>query len=142
MNGGNSGSFNRPMYDTCAFEQEVASSTGPFEYMMYQGKYESCQKCVENDKQVWRPFDGDVVDRESELKGISRRISNCAQYKYNPSCKKSSGYCTSTFDPSNPIVMPPEACPIINNNLKRPTNPGYVLKTDPWCEQPKFRYPN
>lgn len=33
----------------------------------------------------------------------------------------------STFDPSVPIVYPPELCPIVFNNIKRPSNPGFVI---------------
>jgi len=141
MNTGNAGSFNRLSYDKCAYEKQVAQSTGPIGYQMYQGKYENCNKCVADDKNNWRPFDNDIVDRESELRGLSRRATKCAQYQYNPQCQRSSGICTSTFDASNPIVMPAEACPIISNNLIRPTGPGYALNTDPYCGNPKFRYP-
>lgn len=141
MNTGNSGSFNRLRYDKCAYEKEVAQSTGPFGYQMYSGKYENCQKCVINDNNNWKPFDNEIIERENELRGISRKASNCAQFKYNPSCDRSSGFCTSTFDPSNPIVMPPEACPIIQNNLVRPTGPGYTLNIGS-CDKPRYRYPS
>lgn len=33
----------------------------------------------------------------------------------------------STFDPSVPVVYPPELCPIVFNNIKKPTNPGYYI---------------
>lgn len=141
MNSGDSGSFNRLSYDTCAYEKNVAESTGPFGYMMYHGKYENCQKCVSDDKNVWRPFDLEIVNRESELKGITRRSTKCPQFKYNPGCNKAGGICTSTFDESNPVVLPGEVCPIVNSGLKKPTNPGYTLKTEPWCDKPKYRYP-
>lgn len=141
MNSGSAGSFNRLSYDRCAYEKRQTESTGPFGYQMYAGKFENQQKCVLDDKNNWRPFDGAIVENESELRGISRRASSCAQFKYNPGCSKSSGFCTSTFDPSNPIVMPAEACPIVQNNLVRPTNPGYSVNVTPY-DSPRFRYPN
>ena len=33
----------------------------------------------------------------------------------------------STFDNSVPVVYPPEICPIVFNNIKKPTNPGYYI---------------
>ena len=33
----------------------------------------------------------------------------------------------STFDESVPVVYPPELCPIVFNNIKKPTNPGYFI---------------
>ena len=33
----------------------------------------------------------------------------------------------STFDPSVPVVYPPELCPIVFNNIKKPNGPGYFI---------------
>ncbi len=33
----------------------------------------------------------------------------------------------STFDESVPVVYPPELCPIVFNNIKKPTTPGYYI---------------
>lgn len=33
----------------------------------------------------------------------------------------------STFDSSVPVVYPPELCPIVFNNIKKPTSPGYFI---------------
>lgn len=139
MNGGDSGGFNRLIYDRCEFEKRTKESTDPLSWRMYPGKYENCKKCI-YDNQFTRPFDNDIVDRESELKGISRRASRCGQFKYNPGCKKSA-QCTSTFDPSNPIVLAQEVCPIIHNNIPRINGPGYTLDTEPFCPKPEWRHP-
>merc|ERR1712216_241780 len=110
----NTGSFNKLHDDCCAVRRQLKDSVGPCEYRLYFGAYENSNKCV-HDK-FYRKFD--LVDQESELKNINRRASRCPGKKYNPSCKKSK-YCTSTFDKSNPIVLAPEICSIVDNNLKK-----------------------
>jgi hypothetical protein len=138
MNTGNAGSFNRLIYDNCETQKRVAQSTGSFGYQMYAGKYENSQKCVANQNHNYRPFDPEIVSRENDIRNISRQASKCAEHQYNPNCRSKT--CISTFDPSNPIVMPPEACPIIRNNLVRPTNPGYTMSSISGCEVPRHKY--
>lgn len=92
----------------------MSESTSPFQYQMYDGKFENCKRCVYD--HYTRPFDGNIVDLESELRNQNRRASKCPSMKYNPQCKKSPE-CTSTFDESNPVVLAPEVCPIVHNNL-------------------------
>lgn len=101
-------------YDPCAYSKDLTESTAPYSYQMYDGKYENCKKCVQ-DRYV-RPFDGDVVDIESELRNQTRPASKCPSRKYNSACKKSEN-CISSFDETVPVVLPPEACPIVYNNL-------------------------
>ena len=137
----NSGSWNRLSYDTCAYQKKVAQSTGSLEYQMYAGKYENDQRCVANDKSNWKPFDDEIITRENELSGRSKRATKCPQYQHSPNCDRSSGICISTYDNSNPIVMPSDACSITPNNLIRPSNPGYVLNVGR-SSTPKYRYPN
>ncbi len=127
----NTGSSNRLPYDNCAYEKKIYESTSPLAYQMYEGAYENCNKCTHNDK-FWRPFDKEIVDIESELKNLSRPASQCDQYKYSPSCKKS-GICTSTYDPSVPVVFAPEVCPIVFSNIPRQTGPGYKLPAGNLC---------
>lgn len=117
------GSSNRLIYDNCAYQLKVYQSTTPLSYQLYDGKYENDGKCTYNNK-AWRPYD--LVDQESELKGITRPNSKCNQFQYKPTCKKSS-MCTSTFDDSNPVVLAPEVCPIVHNNIRKMTHPGYTL---------------
>lgn len=124
------GGSNRTRYDRCAYQQELYQSTSPFAYRMYEGAYENCKKCT-SDNKFYRPFDGVMVDTESELKGITRPVSRCPQFKYNPECKKS-GLCTSTFDASVPVVPDPSVCPdildrIYGQNIPRTTSKGYTL---------------
>ncbi len=108
------GFSSRLPYDPCAYSKELTESTAPYSYQMYDGKFENCNKCVFD--HYTRPFDGDVVDVESELRNQTRFSSKCPGKKYNPKCAKSSE-CTSTFDGSVPVVLAPEVCPIVFNNL-------------------------
>ncbi len=101
-------------YDPCAYAKRLGEMTAPYAYTMYDGKFENCSRCV-YDKYT-RPFDSDVVDVESDLFNISRKGSKCPTRKYNPTCQKSA-QCISTFDQTAPVVLAPEVCPIVFNNL-------------------------
>ena len=108
------GSSNRLIYDNCAFKQQIDLSTNPLGYYLYRGKYENCNRCVVD--KFWRPFE--LVDYESDLLNINRPSTRCNKYKYNPNCEKTKT-CISTFEKSNPIVLSPDLCPIIHNNLPK-----------------------
>ena len=139
MNSGDSGALTNLKYQSCAYAVDLKQSVDPLNWNMYIGKFENCNKCVFDEKNFWHPFDGPIVDTESELKGISRRASKCPSLQYSPNCNKSSGFCTSTFDKSNPIVLPATACPIVHNNIGKMCGPGYTLNVDPFCKN--FVYP-
>lgn len=109
------GFSSRLPYDPCAYNKELSESVAPYAYQMYDGKYENCNKCVYD--HYTRPFDGDVVDVDSELSNRTRPASRCPVRKYHPSCKKSAN-CVSTYDSSVPVVLAPEVCPIVVNNLR------------------------
>lgn len=134
MNGGDSGSFNRLRYDRCAYEKDLVQSVEPLQMVMYLGKYENNSKCTYNENNNWRRFDDAIIKAENELKGISRRASNCSQFKYSPNCPLSDT-CTSTFDDSVPVVLAQEVCPIIFNNIPKMTGPGYELDTETLCSR-------
>lgn len=134
MNSGDSGSFNRLRYDGCAYSIDLAQSVEPLQWQMYPGKFENCSKCI-YESQFWRPFDNEIVDRESELKGIMRRETKCFKSKYSPGCKNTEQPCLSTFGSSVPIVYAQEICPIVHSGLPKITDPGYVLNTEPFCTQ-------
>lgn len=109
------GFSSRLPYDPCEYNKRLSESTGPYSYAMYDGKYENKNKCVWD--HFTRPFDANVIDADSELSNRTRPASKCPSRQYNPNCKKS-GTCTSTFDPSVPVVLAPEVCPIVFNNLR------------------------
>jgi hypothetical protein len=115
------GASSRLPYDPCAYNKYLSESTGSYTYQMFDGKFENDSKCV-YDRYV-RPFDNDVVDVDSELTGRTRPVSKCPSRKYNPKCVKSAN-CINTFDDSVPVVMAPEVCPIVSNNLQWGTETG------------------
>lgn len=124
----NTGSSNRTIYDNCDYQKRLFESTSPLAYQLYQGKYESCQKCIYD--KFWTPYQ--LVDIETELRNQTRPLSNCDQFKYNPNCKRS-GLCLSTFDKSVPVVFAPEVCPIIYNNIPRVEDKGFTLPDPNFC---------
>lgn len=100
--------------DPCAYNKRLSESTGVYSYVTYDGAYENCNRCVYD--HYTRPFDGDIVDVDSELKNITRPASKCPSRKYNPKCKHSPN-CISTFDDSVPVVLAPEVCEICPTNI-------------------------
>ena len=131
MNSGDPGTFTRLQYDNCAYQKTLTESTDPLKYYLFEKKYENCGKCGVKENGFYRPFD--LVDEESELKGITRANSKCPQRKYNPSCKKGPN-CTSTYDKSVPVVYAPEVCPIVHNNIPRMVTPGYSPPNQAFCK--------
>jgi len=124
----NIGGSNRGKYDNCTYQKYLYESTSPLSYNLYQGKFENCNKCLYD--RFWTPYQ--LVDIETELRNQTRPLSKCDQFQYSPECKKS-GLCLSTFDKSVPVVLAPEVCPIIYNNIPRQVNPGYHLPNGNFC---------
>lgn len=108
----NMGFNTSPTYDNCRYEKKLQRSVSPFEYQMFLGKYENCNKCRVNEK-IIKPFD--LVDIESELWNINKPLSDCDKYKYN----STNGKYTSTFSANAPVVLPPNLCPIVRSNNRR-----------------------
>ena len=125
----NTGSSNKLIYDNCAYQKRLYESTSPLQYQMYHGKFENCHKCV-HDK-FYTPYM--LVDIETELRNQNRPLSHCTQFKYLPNCKKS-GMCLSTFDKSVPVVMAPETCPIVFNNIPKVNDPGFRVPDPNFCK--------
>lgn len=128
----NIGAFNRMKYDQCKYQKDLYESTSPLAYNLYFGKEENCNRCQMRDQPFWTRQSPQIVDVESDLRNITRPLSDCDQFKYSPACKRS-GMCISTFDRSAPVVLVPEVCPIVYNNIPRQTNPGYRLPNPNIC---------
>jgi len=124
------GASNRQVYDCCKYAQDLKQSVDPLQYNLYFGAQENCSKCI--DDQAWYRQDREVVDVESELWNITRPLSDCDQYKYNPNCKTSDS-CISTFSESVPKILSPSLCPIVYNNIPTQTSPGYTLPSSNIC---------
>ena len=116
------GASNRQIYDCCAYAQALQQSVDPLQYDLYFGAVENCNKCI--DKKAWFRQDKEIVDIESELWNITRPLTKCDAYVYNPNCKTGPN-CISTFDPNAPRILSPSLCPIVYNNIPIQTNPGY-----------------
>ena len=81
-------SLNRTTYDTCAYVASLTQSVSPLQYMLDPVKYEHCTKC--------RPelgilggtavshINGNLVDLENDLRGQTRPLTHCPEYKYAP----------------------------------------------------------
>lgn len=131
MNSGSPGGFTGPHYDHCELDQENQLHNSVYSHQIYHGKFEHCKKCTHEGK-FYTPYNAAIVDAESELKNITRPATRCNKFKYNPKCKKN-GMCTSTFDESNPVVLAPEVCPIITNNVRKPTSSGINMPSPLPC---------
>lgn len=129
----NTGISDRTIYDDCSYKKELKQSVSPLSYRLYEGAHEHCKKCVQDN--FYRPYD--LVDNESELKNITRRLTNCPEFKYNPDCKPEDNTddykCMSTFDKNVPVVLAPEVCPVVKTNLVMPKTPGYTADTGEIC---------
>ena len=124
------GASNRQVYDCCKYAQDLKQSVDPLQYNLYFGAQENCSKCIDN--KAWFRQDKEVVDVESELWNITRPLSDCDQYKYNPNCQTSDS-CISTFAEGVPRILSPSLCPIVYNNIPRQTSPGYTVPNSNIC---------
>tara|TARA_B100001057_G_scaffold432963_1_gene461463 strand:+ start:648 stop:1091 length:444 start_codon:yes stop_codon:yes gene_type:complete len=85
-------SSNRLIYDECEYKTRINESVGPLEYMLNPAKYENCNKCrmelgVIGGTAVSH-IKGNLVDLETDLKGITRKASLCPTQKFSSSCAK------------------------------------------------------
>jgi hypothetical protein len=85
-------SFNRLIYDGCAYKKTLEESTGTLSYLLDPIKYENCSKCrvefgVIGGTNVSHNI-GSLVDIENELFNITRKLSKCPSKKYAPKCTK------------------------------------------------------
>ena len=74
-------SSNRLIYDKCAYATEMKESTGPLEYNLFKGKFESCLNCPTGNFTNILEF-GIKTDVESDLKGQVRVGSRCPSEKF------------------------------------------------------------
>jgi hypothetical protein len=127
-------SSNRLIYDECAYQQKVLTSTSPMLYSLYIGAYENCNKCRQPNTTRYIA----LTDIESELRNQTRYNSKCNHIKYNPSCVLTKGMpvpCISTYDKRVPIELSPEVCPIVpdHERINRVNDVGYRLPDPALC---------
>ena len=83
-------SSNRLMYDTCEYKTRLNESADTLEYTLDPIRYENCNKCrmelgVVGGSAVSH-IQGNLVDLETDLMGITRKASLCPTKKYNSAC--------------------------------------------------------
>ena len=75
------------MYDKSAYEQRLKQSMGVGDYVLSNFANNKCemQNNIVGGNDVSR-YSGNITDLESDLYGITRRLSSCSKSRYNPSC--------------------------------------------------------
>ena len=122
-------SSTRSKYDLCAYRQEIKQSTGPLSYVLDPAPYQRCDKCrmalgIVGGSEVGN-IRGSIVDLESDMRGQTRRLSNCPSMQYHNPCNASADAhsCNPSFipfgnDPDAPPIdvrmVPLPDCQMIN----------------------------
>jgi hypothetical protein len=110
-------SFNRTIYDSCAYATQLQSSTSPLEYNLFTSKYQNCKTCPLVEGSTNNINFGDKVNIENELQGLNRQLSRCPEKKFDPK----SSVPTSNFVPARLC----ESIYYINpTNMKMPKSNG------------------
>tara|TARA_B100001248_G_C27384430_1_gene458837 strand:- start:1281 stop:1688 length:408 start_codon:yes stop_codon:yes gene_type:complete len=83
-------SFNRNLYDDCAFKKRITESKSPGNYMLFPGKFYNQNQAriskgivAGNEVSLTK---NNLVDLESDLRGQTRILSDCPSKKYQPRC--------------------------------------------------------
>lgn len=109
--------------DCCKYNQDVRMKTAAFHNRTYFGQGENCNRCSTGGK-VYFKQDKEIVESESDLRGLTRPLSKCDAYKFRYGEMKDA-----------PVVVPPSMCPIIYSNLQRPTTNGLTDITTNVCRE-------
>jgi len=144
-------SFNRAMYDPCAYDKRLDESTSVLTYQLDPNKFYNCNECriefgVVGGNAVSR-FEGNLVDLESDLRNQTRLYSQCPDRKFlpgtivqgestnncKPGCSKTGLPC-GTPNCRNDHLNHLPACQIVQYK-PRPDNIGYDLNYPP-CPKP------
>lgn len=83
-------SFTRTKYDDCAQRQYAEQATSPLSYSLDINRYDNCKKCRMELGLVGGTgvsiIEGNLVDLDSELRGVTREASRCSSKKYQNAC--------------------------------------------------------
>lgn len=81
-------SFNRTIYDTCSYKQDLQNNVSTLSYILSPLKFENKNKCRHQLGLVAGTnvshIEGNLVDLESELRGQTRYLSKCGNNMYVP----------------------------------------------------------
>ena len=138
-------SFNKLNYDTCSYKQALSESVGPCEYQLGM-PFISCEDCFSKDPQLILQRMGasvaknvPMVDVDSELLNINRKLSNCSSNEFIPKFDKN-GEIDNTIE-----SVHFKDCNIPTRENKRLSNPPATLRGTGWnrwewlCENPQTR---
>ena len=83
-------SSNKLMYDTCEYQTRLNENVGTLEYTLNPMRNENCNKCrmelgIVGGTNVSH-INGNLVDLETDLLGITRKASLCPVQKYSSNC--------------------------------------------------------
>jgi len=82
-------SFNRTIYDTCSYKQDLQENVSTLSYILSPFRYEHKDKCRHQlgfiGGTAVSHIQGNMVDLDSELRGQTRILSKCGGNMYVPS---------------------------------------------------------
>ena len=138
-------SFNTLDYDTCAYKEELSESIGPGEYQL-NTPFISCTDCYNKDPQMILQRSGGsvarnikMIDVDSELSNINRKLSNCSNDRFIPKFDKD-GNIDNNIDLVNFTN-----CNMPTTENTRLSNPSCNLRGTGWnrwewlCQDPQER---
>lgn len=141
-------SFNRPIYDPCAYNKRLQESTSVLTYNLDPNRFYNCNQCrigfgIVGGNQV-SISQCNLVDLESDLRNQTRLYSQCPEKKYlplcDPKCKSNTGLpCGNAACRCDNLVHLPE-CNMIQYK-PRIDNVGYELNYPPCPGPPSFVCP-
>jgi len=81
-------SFNRSIYDTCSYKQNLQENVSTLSYILPPFRYEHKDKCRHQLGLIAGTsvshIKGNMVDLDSELRGQTRFVSKCGDNLYVP----------------------------------------------------------
>jgi len=135
-------SFTGPMYDTEAYAQDIRESAGILDYKMKTPQ--QCEECISNDPSIRVQRSGvsidnnmSMVDIDSELMNITRKLSHVPEEKYLPKFDKDGNIITETSKDH------PKACDLPVTEYTLLSNPSSNLRGTGWnrweqlCQDPQ-----
>ena len=138
-------SFNSLDYDTEAYKQVLAESAGPGDYQLTT-PFISCEDCYNKDPQIINQRSGAsvaknvaMIDVDSELMNINRKLSNCSKDRFIPKFNKE-GKIDNSID-----LVDFTNCNMPTTENTRLSNPSANLRGTGWnrwewlCQDPQER---
>lgn len=132
----------RTKYDMCAYKAELQSSVRPINFVLDPIKYNHCGTCAPEVGIVGGTnvshINGNLVDLENDLRGQTRPITKCAEYKSTPLTDDylTSGKYLTSADPYKCTKFPKinikdkkdlKSCQVVNSKLPVASEPTYDL---------------